>query len=240
MWTILLLSYMRTASITIILRLSYFTTISFFFFVLLTYCTILFVALKDVRHARVRVRASRWVGSALILFHLPRDVTVASVVPSLFFFCYLWLWYDMHTTTDIDDAAKEIVYRNYVDISVAVSSPNGLVVPVLRNVEDMGESLNVFFTLLSEVKKKKKKSKNARPIPRRLKQTCCSAQLREGHPQKWDEVCRFLECVVFARSKITCVTAVTSMRFKESICIIAPPPHAQLSMDAVFPLYFPV
>ncbi|CAN0067617.1 unnamed protein product [Ascophyllum nodosum] len=37
----------------------------------------------------------------------------------------------------IDDAAKEIVYRNYVDISVAVSSPNGLVVPVLRNVEDM-------------------------------------------------------------------------------------------------------
>lgn len=41
---------------------------------------------------------------------------------------------------DIDDAAKEIVYRNYVDISVAVSSPNGLVVPVLRNVEDMGES----------------------------------------------------------------------------------------------------
>ncbi|CAM9664615.1 unnamed protein product [Scytosiphon promiscuus] len=38
----------------------------------------------------------------------------------------------------IDDAAKEIVYRNYVDISVAVSSPNGLVVPVLRNVEDMG------------------------------------------------------------------------------------------------------
>lgn len=40
---------------------------------------------------------------------------------------------------DIDDEAKEIVYRNYVDVSVAVSSPNGLVVPVLRNVEDMGE-----------------------------------------------------------------------------------------------------
>ncbi|CAM9326896.1 unnamed protein product, partial [Discosporangium mesarthrocarpum] len=39
---------------------------------------------------------------------------------------------------DIDDEAKEIVYRNYVDISVAVSSPSGLVVPVLRNVEDMG------------------------------------------------------------------------------------------------------
>ena len=31
----------------------------------------------------------------------------------------------------------DIVYRNYVDISVAVSSPRGLVVPVLRNVEGM-------------------------------------------------------------------------------------------------------
>jgi len=30
-----------------------------------------------------------------------------------------------------------IVYRDYVDISVAVSSPTGLVVPVLRNVQDM-------------------------------------------------------------------------------------------------------
>ena len=38
----------------------------------------------------------------------------------------------------IDDATNEIVYRNYVDISVAVASPNGLVVPVLRNTEKMG------------------------------------------------------------------------------------------------------
>jgi 2-oxoglutarate dehydrogenase E2 component (dihydrolipoamide succinyltransferase) len=37
----------------------------------------------------------------------------------------------------IDDATKEIVYRDYVDISVAVASPAGLVVPVLRNCEDM-------------------------------------------------------------------------------------------------------
>lgn len=37
----------------------------------------------------------------------------------------------------IDDNTKEIVYRNYVDISVAVASPTGLVVPVLRNCEDM-------------------------------------------------------------------------------------------------------
>lgn len=37
----------------------------------------------------------------------------------------------------IDDEAKEIVYPDYVDISVAVASPTGLVVPVLRNVENM-------------------------------------------------------------------------------------------------------
>uniref|UniRef100_A0A8C5CKS6 Dihydrolipoyllysine-residue succinyltransferase component of 2-oxoglutarate dehydrogenase complex, mitochondrial n=1 Tax=Gadus morhua TaxID=8049 RepID=A0A8C5CKS6_GADMO len=37
----------------------------------------------------------------------------------------------------IDEATKEIVYRDYVDISVAVSTPKGLVVPVIRNVETM-------------------------------------------------------------------------------------------------------
>ncbi|KAK0359716.1 hypothetical protein LTR94_030218, partial [Friedmanniomyces endolithicus] len=37
----------------------------------------------------------------------------------------------------IDDETQEVVYRNYVDISVAVASPNGLVVPVLRNTEKM-------------------------------------------------------------------------------------------------------
>ena len=37
----------------------------------------------------------------------------------------------------IDDENKEIVYRDYCDISVAVASPNGLVVPVLRNTEYM-------------------------------------------------------------------------------------------------------
>lgn len=30
---------------------------------------------------------------------------------------------------------KEIIYRDYVDISVAVATPNGLLVPVLRNCE---------------------------------------------------------------------------------------------------------
>lgn len=34
----------------------------------------------------------------------------------------------------------EIVYNDYVDISVAVSTPRGLVVPVLRNVETLGFS----------------------------------------------------------------------------------------------------
>lgn len=33
---------------------------------------------------------------------------------------------------------NEIIYRDYVDISVAVATPKGLVVPVLRNCQDMG------------------------------------------------------------------------------------------------------
>jgi 2-oxoglutarate dehydrogenase E2 component (dihydrolipoamide succinyltransferase) len=33
--------------------------------------------------------------------------------------------------------SEEIVYRNYADISVAVSAPNGLVVPVIRDAQDM-------------------------------------------------------------------------------------------------------
>lgn len=37
----------------------------------------------------------------------------------------------------IDDATKEIVYRDYCDISVAVASPKGLVTPILRNTEMM-------------------------------------------------------------------------------------------------------
>jgi 2-oxoglutarate dehydrogenase E2 component (dihydrolipoamide succinyltransferase) len=37
----------------------------------------------------------------------------------------------------IDDETKEIVYRDYCDISVAVASPKGLVTPVLRNTELM-------------------------------------------------------------------------------------------------------
>lgn len=34
----------------------------------------------------------------------------------------------------------DIIYRDYVDISVAVATPKGLVVPVLRNVERMNFS----------------------------------------------------------------------------------------------------
>ncbi|XP_034435081.1 dihydrolipoyllysine-residue succinyltransferase component of 2-oxoglutarate dehydrogenase complex, mitochondrial-like [Hippoglossus hippoglossus] len=37
----------------------------------------------------------------------------------------------------IDDTTKEIIYRDYVDISVAVATPKGLLVPVIRNVETM-------------------------------------------------------------------------------------------------------
>ena len=35
---------------------------------------------------------------------------------------------------------KDMVYRDFVDISVAVATPKGLVVPVLRNCQDMGMS----------------------------------------------------------------------------------------------------
>lgn len=34
----------------------------------------------------------------------------------------------------IDSKTMEIIHRNYIDISVAVSSPKGLVVPVLRDL----------------------------------------------------------------------------------------------------------
>uniref|UniRef100_A0A1A9VT06 Dihydrolipoyllysine-residue succinyltransferase component of 2-oxoglutarate dehydrogenase complex, mitochondrial n=1 Tax=Glossina austeni TaxID=7395 RepID=A0A1A9VT06_GLOAU len=37
----------------------------------------------------------------------------------------------------LQDQPVEIVYRDYVDISVAVATPKGLVVPVIRNVEGM-------------------------------------------------------------------------------------------------------
>nr|CAD2174191.1 unnamed protein product [Meloidogyne enterolobii] len=35
---------------------------------------------------------------------------------------------------------EEILYRNYADISIAVATPKGLVVPVLRNVESLSYS----------------------------------------------------------------------------------------------------
>jgi len=44
----------------------------------------------------------------------------------------------------IDDG--NMVYRDFIDISTAVSTPNGLVVPVIRNCQDMG-----FHTLEKEL-----------------------------------------------------------------------------------------
>lgn len=38
---------------------------------------------------------------------------------------------------NIDEVTNEIVYKDYCDVSVAVASPAGLVVPVLRNTEQM-------------------------------------------------------------------------------------------------------
>ena len=43
----------------------------------------------------------------------------------------------------IDDKTKEIVFRHYCDVSVAVASPTGLVVPVLRNTEKMDFAVRV-------------------------------------------------------------------------------------------------
>ncbi|KAK7081737.1 hypothetical protein SK128_020496 [Halocaridina rubra] len=43
---------------------------------------------------------------------------------------------DLPTVNAVMDG-NEIIYRDYVDISVAVATPKGLVVPVLRNVESM-------------------------------------------------------------------------------------------------------
>lgn len=34
----------------------------------------------------------------------------------------------------IDEERQEIIHKNYIDISVAISAKKGLVVPVLRNV----------------------------------------------------------------------------------------------------------
>jgi len=47
---------------------------------------------------------------------------------------------------------KDMVYRDFVDISVAVSTPKGLVVPVLRNCQDM-EMHNVELELAALAKK---------------------------------------------------------------------------------------
>jgi len=37
----------------------------------------------------------------------------------------------------ISEDGKEIIHRNYIDISVAVATPNGLLVPVIRNCENL-------------------------------------------------------------------------------------------------------
>jgi len=52
-------------------------------------------------------------------------------------------------------AENEIVYRDYVDISVAVASPKGLVVPVLRNVEAMNfADIEIAIAALADKAKK--------------------------------------------------------------------------------------
>lgn len=56
----------------------------------------------------------------------------------------------------------EIIYRDFVDISVAVATPKGLVVPVLRNVESMNfADIEVAINELGEKAKKGKFCNNA-------------------------------------------------------------------------------
>ena len=37
----------------------------------------------------------------------------------------------------IDDVSREIIYRDFVDVSFAAATPKGPVVPVIRNVESL-------------------------------------------------------------------------------------------------------
>ena len=57
----------------------------------------------------------------------------------------------------IDDTTNEIVYRDYVDISVAVATPKGLVVPVLRDCNDMN-----FKQIDEEMDKLAQKARNGK------------------------------------------------------------------------------
>lgn len=52
----------------------------------------------------------------------------------------------------IDDANEQIVYKQYVNIGVAVDTPRGLVVPVVRNVDRM--SISQIAQAVAEVAKK--------------------------------------------------------------------------------------
>ncbi|XP_018322965.1 dihydrolipoyllysine-residue succinyltransferase component of 2-oxoglutarate dehydrogenase complex, mitochondrial [Agrilus planipennis] len=55
----------------------------------------------------------------------------------------------------ISDDGLEVLYRDYIDISVAVATPKGLVVPVLRNVEQMNYAdIELGLAALSEKARK--------------------------------------------------------------------------------------
>jgi hypothetical protein len=58
----------------------------------------------------------------------------------------------------------EIIYRDYTDISIAVATPKGLVVPVLRNVDSLS---------FAEVEKVPRPCCLIRPSPRPHLGICC-------------------------------------------------------------------
>lgn len=47
---------------------------------------------------------------------------------------------------------NDIIYHDYTDISVAVATPNGLLVPVIRNAESLNfadiEKVGIFLNLI--------------------------------------------------------------------------------------------
>jgi 2-oxoglutarate dehydrogenase E2 component (dihydrolipoamide succinyltransferase) len=82
--------------------------------------------MTEVMHARARFKDAfekkHGVRLGLMSFFTKAAVLAAKTIPSV----------------NAQIQGDEIVYFDYMDVSVAVSAPNGLVVPVVRNVDTMG------------------------------------------------------------------------------------------------------
>ena len=62
----------------------------------------------------------------------------------------------------------DLVYREYYDISIAVATPKGLVVPVLRNVEDLD------FAGVERVRRRARSCADTSPLRQwHVRSSCC-------------------------------------------------------------------